>query len=189
MRNKQLKVLEPNDIVKEELKKLYVVLAGLQVVKLILWFVDTFVSKVSVEQVGYEYSQSHSFHSVYEGAPTINTIIMAVSVISIIICVFAVFKKCVEKSLFAKILKPIMIISCVHYLFYVCLSVAEVISNGENFASSYGQGAAEMYSGPNFWGIIQFVVIAISTIITFKISLKTKAIANWKKEQVNSITL
>lgn len=189
MNNKKLKVLEFNDTVRENLKKLYMILTGLQIVKLILWFVDTFVSKVSVEQMSYEYNKSHSFFSVYKGGPIINVIVILISLISIFICVFAVYKMCVERKLFSKILKPIMIISCIHYLFYICLSIAEAVSNNENFTQSYGQGMADVYSGPNFLGIIQLVAIVCSTVITFKIASKTKAIANWKKEQVNSTTL
>lgn len=186
MSNKNKKTLELNDTVRENLKKLYIILAGLQIVKLILWFMETFVSKVTVEQLDYNYNQKHSFYSVYVGGPIINIFVIMLSVLTILLCIYAVHKMCVEKRALTKIFKPIMIVSCIHYIFYLLLSIAEAISNNNNFIQAYGEGMAEVYSGPNFLGIIQLVAIITSTIIVFIISSKTKAIAKWK-EQINVI--
>lgn len=186
MSNKNKKTLELNDTVRENLKKLYIILAGLQIVKLILWFMETFVSKVTVEQLDYNYNQKHSFYSVYVGGPIINIFVIMLSVLTILLCIYAVHKMCVEKRVLTKIFKPIMIVSCIHYIFYLLLSIAEAISNNNNFIQAYGEGMAEVYSGPNFLGIIQLVAIITSTIIVFIISSKTKAIAKWK-EQINVI--
>ncbi|MBO5333118.1 MAG: hypothetical protein J6B37_03285 [Clostridia bacterium] len=189
MSNKDKRILELNDTVRENLKKMYIILLGLQIVKLILWFMETFISKVSVEQMDYEYSRNHSFYSGYSGGPIINIIAIFVSILSILLCVYAIGKKCFDNRLFAKILKPIMLISCVHYAFYLSLSIAETMTNSNNLTSAYGEGMAKVYSGPNFFGIIQFMAILVSTVITYNISSKTKAIANWKKEQEKLTTI
>lgn len=181
MSNIEQKVLELNDTVRENLKKLYMILAGLQIVKLVLWFMNTFVSKVTVEQLDYNYNKKHSFYSVYAGGPIINIIVVMLSVLTILLCVYAICKMCVEKRVIIKIFKPIMIASCIHYVFYLLLSLAEAISNNNNFTQAYGAGMGEVYSGPNIFGIIQLIAIVASTIIVFMISSKTKAIANWEK--------
>ena len=98
MSKKENKILELNDAVRENLKRLYIVLAGLQVIKLILWFLETFVSKVTVEQMNYNYSKKHSFYSVYEGGPIINIIVILISVLTILLCGYAVYRKCTEKE-------------------------------------------------------------------------------------------
>ncbi len=181
------KILELNDTVRENLKKLYMVLFGLQIVKLILWFMETFVSKVSVEQMDYEYSRNHSFYSGYSGGPIINIVAVLASVLSILLCVYAIHKKCFANKVFTKILKPIMVTSCIHYAFYLCLGIAETITNSNNLTSAYGEGMVKVYSGPNILGVIQLIAILVSTIITYNISSKTKAIANWEKANIQTV--
>lgn len=155
------------------LLKMYLMLLCAQVFKLILWFVDTFTMKVTVEQLNYTYDRTHSL---YESYSDLNIIAIPLSVISILICAFVIYRKCFEKRVFGIVLRSVALLSCANYIFLLFMSIYDYINNTKNLNNVYGEGMAEIYSGPTFWGIILLIAIIGSTILAFKISSKTKNI-------------
>lgn len=182
MSNKVKKVLELNDTVRENLKKLYIILAGLQIVKLILWFVDTFVRKIYVEQMDYTNEQTISFFESWKSSMGVNVLAIILSLISISLCVVPIYKNCLEKRLFSSFIKPMIIVSVLNTLLMIIMHLDTAITMKERFSRDYGDGLIEMYYGPNLFGFIEIVALIASLIIVFIISSKTKAIANWKKQ-------
>lgn len=180
MSKKEKKILELNDAVRDNLKKMYMVLAGLQVVQLILWFVETLVESVKVEELNIERSDSVSFFALWQEAPMLNVIFIIGFILTIAISALSIYKNSIEKRVFAIVAKTFAIISMIHNIF-----VIYIMNWGVDQSFQYYDigDSAEIYAGPNFLGFVQVIVAIASVVIVSMISSKTKAINNWKKNK------
>lgn len=176
MNNKKSKLLEPSVDVKENIKKLYMILGVLQIFKLIMWFVDT--SYESYE-LFIKHEEKYSMITLWSEVDMSWITVFAIifSIISIAMCVLPIIKNDFEKRIFPVAIKIILILSCVVFAaFYILLIVA---------TSEYSSGLDSEVNhkvGLTFWGYLQLISLIASVVISFMLSAKTKAIARWKKQ-------
>lgn len=174
MNNKKSKLLEPSIDVKENIKKLYMILGVLQIFKLILWFVNTMFESYEFFT---ETKKTFSMCTLWaDDAPGLTVAAVILSAISIAMCVLPILKGNFEKRIFPIVTAIILHVSCICFaIMYITILSA---------SSQYGDldSAVNHKVGLTFWGYLQLISLVASVVIAFMLSSKTKAISNWKKQ-------